>query len=206
MNMPVRNAGWYRAPMYTWPRWARWLAMLLNFTLMIGGVWLMVKGNLPLRVLGLLVFAGSVPLMIHINRAVMRERSRQIDHRYAREFMPAMLVYMLVMLYVWPLHRTMEPGWLKVITALSPVLPVAWAVLVSIRYVLGSDELERRQHMEALAIGVAIVSVVSMTFGFLGAAHVLTIDGALAMLLVYPALCLSYGLAHCGMLWRNRCQ
>jgi hypothetical protein len=206
MNSPLRNAGWYRAPMYTWPRWARWLVLLFNGALLVGGLFLMVKGNTVLRVLGLFAFAASMPLMIHANRAVMRERSRPIEHRYAREFMPAMLVYMLVMLYVWPLQKTMEPGWLKVITALSPVLPVAWTVLVSIRYVLGSDELERRQHLEALAIGVAIVSVISMTLGFLGAAHVLEVDGVLTLLLVYPALCLSYGLAHCVMLWRHHCQ
>jgi hypothetical protein len=206
MNTPDSRVGWRLAPMYIWPGWARWLVTLLTYVLLAGGLWLMVKGNLMLRVVGLLTFAVGLPLMVHTQRALRRERSRQIDYRYAREFMPAMLAYVLVMLYVWPLQKTMDVGWLRVVTALSPVLPIAWTVLVSIRYVLGSDELERRQHLEALAIGVAIVSVVSMTLGFLGAAKVLAIDGALALLFVYPALCFAYGIAHCGMLWRNRSQ
>ena len=194
------------APMRTWPRWGRWLALAGIYGLMGAGFWLMVTGGLVLRVLGVLLFAASMPLMIHAGRACANERSRAIERRYAREFMPAMVAYVLVMLYVWPLQKTMDAGWLKLATALLPVLPIAWAIVACIRYVLGSDELERRQHLEALAIGVAIVSVASVALGFLAAANVWAADGALMLLLFYPALCVTYGATRCRLVWRGRAE
>jgi hypothetical protein len=194
------------APMHTWPVWGRWLVLGATFGLMGGGLWLMVRGSLPLRVLGVLAFAASMPLMIHTGRAFMKERSRSIERRYARGFMSAMVLYVVIMLYVWPLQKTVDAGWLKLAITLLPVLPMAWLIVVCIRYVLGSDELERRQHLEALAIGVAIVSIVSMTLGFLAASKLLVVDGSLALLLVYPALAITYGAARCWLVGCSRAQ
>ncbi len=188
--------------MHTWPAWGRWLALVFTYALFGLGLWALADGGHVLRVMGLLAFAVAMPLMIHVGRAVMSERSRAVERRYVREFMPAMIVYMLDMLYVWPLQKAMETGWLKMATALLPVLPIAWVIVASIRYVLGGDERERRQHLEALAIGVAIVSVASMALGFLVAAKVIVIDAGLALLLIYPAICLTAGIVRCLMLWR----
>jgi hypothetical protein len=193
------------APMHTWPAWGRWLVMAITCALLVSGFWLIALGGVA-RVLGLAALAAGIPLSVHVGRAVHRERSRNVDRRYAREFMPAMLVYMVAMLYVWPLQKTMEPGLLKVAAALLPVLPIAWLIVASIRYVLGHDELERRQHLEALAIGVAIVSVASMVLGFLAAARLIVVDASLALLLVYPALSIAYGVTHCVLVWRNRAE
>lgn len=190
------------APMHTWPAWGRWLTLAFTGALLASGFWLIVLGGVA-RVLGLLALAVGIPLSVHVGRAVRRERSRTIERRYTRQFMPAMLIYMVAMLYVWPLQKTMEPGLLKLASALLPVLPIAWLIVASIRYVLGHDELERRQHLEALAIGVAIVSVASMVLGFLAAANLIVVDASLALLLVYPALSIAYGLTHCVLVWRN---
>lgn len=190
--------------MHLWPAWARWLVLALGYALLLGGGWAMAWGEGPLRVLGLLAFAASMPLLIHAGRAAMRERSRQVDRRYAREFMPAMVAYMLLMIYVWPLQKGMAPGWPKLGIAILPALSVLWVIVASIRYVLGSDELERRQQLEALAIGAAIVSVAAMTMGFLASAGIFQVDGALVLLLVYPALCLTYGITKCWLVWRQR--
>lgn len=193
------------ASMHTWPAWGRWLTMAVTCALLVGGFWLITLGGAG-RLLGLALLAAGIPLSIHAGRAVRRERSRKVEHRYARQFMPAMLIYMVAMLYVWPLQKTMEPGLLKVAAALLPVWPIAWLIVASIRYVLGHDELERRQHLEALAIGVAIVSVVSMVLGFLAAAKLIVVDASLALLLVYPALSITYGMTHCVLVWRSRAE
>jgi hypothetical protein len=193
------------APMHTWPAWGRWLLMGVTCAVLIGGFWLIALGGV-VRLLGLAMLAVGIPLSVHAGRALRRERSRTVERRYAREFMPAMLIYMVAMLYVWPLQKTMEPGWLKVAAALLPVLPIAWLIVASIRYVLGHDELERRQHLEALAIGVAIVSVASMVLGFLAAAKLIVVDASLALLLVYPALSITYGMTHCVLVWRSRAE
>ena len=180
------------------------MTLVVTYLLFGLGLWALARGSYVWRGAGLLVFAVAMPLMIHAGRALMRERSRAVERRYVREFTPAMIVYMLVMLYVWPLQKAMEAGWLKVATALLPVLPIAWVIVASIRYALGSDERERRQKLEALAIGVAIVSVVSMALGFLVAAKVIVVDVGLALLLVYPAVCLAGGAVHCLIRWRSR--
>ncbi|WP_199099306.1 hypothetical protein [Dyella sp. ASV21] len=193
-------------PMHTWPAWARWLAMAGASATVAAGFWLMVTGGSLWRVLGLALFAAGTPLSIHAGRALRRERSRPIERRYAREFMPAMLLYMLLMLYVWPLQKTMEPGPLKLLTALAPALPIAWVIVATIRYVLGADELERRQHLEAIAMSVAIVGVLSMALGFLSAAKLLAVDATLALLMVYPALTFTYGVLHCWLIWRARAE
>jgi hypothetical protein len=192
-------------PMHVWPAWRRWLLVVMTCALLVGGFWLIVLGGVW-RVLGLAALATGIPLSVHVGRAVRQERSRAVERRYTREFMPAMLIYMVAMPYVWPLQKAMEPGLLKVGGALLPVLPIAWLIVASIRYVLGHDELERRQHLEALAIGVAIVSVVSMTVGFLAAAKLIVVDASLALLLVYPALTIAYGMTHCVLVWRSRAE
>lgn len=192
--------------MHTWPAWGRWLVLMGAYGLMGEGFWLMVMSSLTLRVLGLLAFVLSMPLMIHAGRAVKKERSRAVERRYVREFMPAMVLYLVIMLYVWPLQKTMDAGGLKLATALLPVLPIAWVIVACIRYVLGSDELERRRHLEAVAIGAAVVSIASMALGFLAAAKVLMVDGSLVLLLFYPALCITYGVVRCGLMWRSSAE
>lgn len=205
MNVSDRSASPSRwSPMHTWPAWGRWLALAGSVVVIATGFGLMVAGGVGLRLLGLALFGLAAPVTVHAGRAVHRERSRPVEHRYAREFMLAMSLYMALMLFVWPLQKTMEPGALKLVIALAPALPIAWVVVATIRYVLGADELERRQHLEALAVSVAIVGVVSLVLGFLSAAKVLVLDSTLVLLMVYPALCFTYGVTHCVMVWRAR--
>jgi len=90
--------------------------------------------------------------------------------------------------------------------ALSPLLPlifVSWAV---VRYVNRCDEMERRQHLEAAGIAVIVVSLGSMALGFLAAAKLIAMNGALVLLMVFPALCVVYGLACTWSKWRNRAR
>ncbi|WP_157956489.1 hypothetical protein [Dyella sp. C11] len=189
--------------MNTWPAWGRWCAAGLAYALLGISFWLMIQGPV-IRLVGLACFVVALPLLIVTGRAFTQERCRGGDRRFVREFMPAMVIYMVVMLYLWPLQKGMSPGWPKTTLVLLPMLPIIWAMLASIRHVLSSDELERRQHLEALAIGVSLVCVVAMGLGLLGAARVVVLDGATALLLVYPAICVTYGLTRCFMVWRAR--
>jgi hypothetical protein len=187
--------------MARWPTWVRWCAVCVTYGLFGVSFWLMMLGPV-LRVVGLVCLAVAMPLIVRGGRAVTGERSRAGDRRFVREFVPAMLIYMVVMLYLWPLQKGMGPGWPKTALALLPLLPISWVILASIRHVLASDELERRQHLEALAIGVALVCVAGMALGLLGAAGVLVLDGTTVLLLLYPAICLTYGAIRCAMAWR----
>lgn len=186
-----------------WPAWVRWSVLVVTYTLFGGSFWLMLQGPW-LRALGLVCLAVAMPLAVRSGRTFTGERSRPGDRRFVREFVPAMLIYMVVMLYLWPLQKSMAAGPAKTALVLLPMLPIGWVILASIRHVLASDELERRQHLEALAIGVALVSVVAMALGLLGASKVLVLDGTLVLLMVYPAISLTYGVIRCAMAWRAR--
>jgi hypothetical protein len=182
----------------------RWGAVAFTYALLAASFWLMIQGGTLVKLLGLVVFAAGLPLMVYTSRALTRERCRAADRRYVREFMPAILIYMAVMLYAWPLQKGMSPGVLKTALVLSPMLPIAWIIVACVRHVLASDELERRQHLEAIAISASVVGVASMALGFLGAAKILVLDGTLVLLFVYPVLCLVYGAFRSFLTWRAR--
>jgi hypothetical protein len=125
---------------------------------------------------------------------------RGIYRRYYREFFPAMLAYVLYMLFVWPYVRHIPDPVLRGAVALLPVLPIALVIRAMVRLVLGSDELEQRTHLVGLAVATAVVAVLSLAGGFLAAAHVVSLDGSV-LLCVFPALMLAYA---AGRSWANR--
>lgn len=114
--------------------------------------------------------------------------------RYLREFLPAMAGYVLIMFLLWPRIPDVHQPWLKALMALTPVLPMVLVVRAMVRLGLGSDELEQRIQLIALAISTIVVGVASMAGGFLAAAHVLTLDGSV-LIWVLPLLIGVYGFA-----------
>ena len=118
---------------------------------------------------------------------------RAIDKRYLREFLPAMAAYTIIMLTVWPLVRTTDDHTLRALIAMTPVVPIGFAIRAIIRQILAADEMMQRLHLESLAISAGIVGVASLIGGFLAAAEVVTLDGSI-LLWVFPALAGSFGL------------
>ncbi|QNK03047.1 hypothetical protein [Dyella telluris] len=196
--------GWAWGAMDAWPAWGRWTAALLAGIAMAADFWLLTQQAVLPRLIGLAVFAATLMFMMRIGQAIRRERCRPADRRYMREFLPAMLTYMVVMLYLWPLQKGMPPGALKLLLVLSPMLPIGWAIVACVRYVLAGDEMERQQHLDAIAISASIISMVSMALGFLCAARLLVLDGGLVLLFVYPSLCVVYGVVRAFLVMRAR--
>jgi hypothetical protein len=127
------------------------------------------------------------------------EPMRAEARRYAREFFPAMLAYVLILLLVWPLVDQVHGTAARVAIALLPVLPVAFLVRAMVRLILASDELERRLQLEAISIASLSVGLLTFSAGFLQAAGLLHLKAGL--MLVLPALFAAYGLA---MWWARR--
>jgi chromate transport protein ChrA len=125
---------------------------------------------------------------------------RGIYRRYYREFVPAMLAYVVIMLFGWPYLRQVDQPVLKAVLALLPVVPIALVIRAMVRLVLGSDELEQRTHLVGLAVSTAVVAVLSLAGGFLAAAHVVDLDGTV-LIWVFPVLVLTYS---AGRSWANR--
>lgn len=117
-----------------------------------------------------------------------------LTRRYRRDLLPPMLLYVAVMLcWKWLLGST-TLGWLRVLVALLPALLVLLTIRAMARYVRDSDELQRRIELESVSIAAAIVGGAWMTGGFLQSAKLIDVPATLAMLCVFPALCLGYGL------------
>jgi hypothetical protein len=180
-----------------WPAWGRRVALAL----IMGGYFLAMaltlrEPGLGGRLLGLAALIALTWLLAYVSRAAACVEAegdmRREDRRYLAEFVPAMAIYFAVMLFVWPLHKTVGALWLKGLIALLPALPVASMALSLFRYVTGSDEFMQRLHLQALAIAAGVVAVASMAVGFLAAAKVIAIDGSV-LLLVFPGLMLVYG-------------
>jgi hypothetical protein len=103
-------------------------------------------------------------------------------------------LYVAIMLLVWPRADATAGLPLKITLALSPVVPVAWLVWLMARRVMHSDELEQRLHLLALGIATAAVGTLSMVGGFLAAAHIWSVGGAV-LIWVFPLLCVAYDIA-----------
>ncbi|WP_077554359.1 hypothetical protein [Rhodanobacter sp. B04] len=128
-------------------------------------------------------------------------KPRSIHQRYQREFWPAMAAYIAIMFLLWPLlPRVHDHALLEIALALLPVLPVLFVVRAMVRLVLGSDELEQRIHLIGLAVAATVVSMLSLAGGFLAAAGVIKLDGAI-LIWVWPTLVVVYAI---GRGWASR--
>jgi hypothetical protein len=121
--------------------------------------------------------------------------TRALSRAYLREFMPAMLVYVIaVVLSVWLLRRVDGTG-LRTVVALLPVFPIALGLRATARYIRGLDELQRRIELEALALGSVALAFAYLTAGFLQSAKVLDVSAEAAMVWVLPGLSVAYCVA-----------
>lgn len=118
---------------------------------------------------------------------------RPVACRYMKEFLPAMAAYVVVlMLSVWALRHVEATG-LRVLLALSPAIPVAAAARAVVRFVRGSDELDRKILLEAFALAALVLTLGSFSLGLLVMADVVRIRADTALVWILPAYCLLYG-------------
>jgi len=120
---------------------------------------------------------------------------KALMRRYYREFIPAMLAYVAVMLVWKRLLAWVQLPALRLLVALLPALLVFWVMRAFVRFVRDSDEMQRRIELEAGAASALLVSGGYMAAGFLQTAELIDVPSKVAMLWVFPALCLTYGIA-----------
>lgn len=115
--------------------------------------------------------------------------------RYTREVIIAMLAYAVLLVVSILLLKQVESAPLRALIALLPVPPIAFVLRAMIRYIRDVDELQQRIELEAVSFATAFVSVVYLTGGFLQSAKVIDVPSNVAMIWVFPLVCLAYGLA-----------
>lgn len=118
-----------------------------------------------------------------------------LRRRYLREILPATAGYVaLLFLSVWLLKRVDGQG-LRVLVALLPVPPIALMLRAIVRYIRDADELQQKIELAAVSIATASISLLYMTGGFLQLAKVIDIPSGVAMIWMFPLVCLVYGIA-----------
>jgi hypothetical protein len=117
---------------------------------------------------------------------------RQKQTRYQNKLMLAMSVYVGVMLFVWPLVRTVGDVPLKTLIALAPLLPMLYVITLMARRIRDSDELEQRNHLIGLGVATGVVGALSLAGGFLASAQVVNLDGSV-LIWVFPLMMACYG-------------
>lgn len=184
-------------PLPTCRRKALWS---LAFSLVtFAGAWLAYRiGALPDHLVGVLagfgvggVFAAAMLWWTpDASDAVPRPEMR----RYLRDVMVAMSAYVAVMLVWKRLLGLVDATWLRVLIALFPALLVCLVLRAFVRYVRVCDELQRRIELESGAIAGLLVAAGYLGAGFLQSADLIAVPAKVAMLWVFPSLCLLYGI------------
>jgi hypothetical protein len=119
-----------------------------------------------------------------------------LRRRYAQEMARAMGAYIIVLVVSLFLLRSLELAPLpRTLVALLPVPPIAMTLRAMIRYIRDADEMQQRIELEAVSLATAVVALGYMTGGFLQLAEVIDVPSGVAMLWVFPLLCIGYGLA-----------
>lgn len=119
----------------------------------------------------------------------------KLRKRYTREVMLAMAGYVVLLVSSILLLKRVEDGLLRALIALLPVPPMMLVLRAMIRYIRDADELQQRIELEAVSFATAFISLVYLTGGFLQSAKVIDVPSNVAMIWVFPLVCLSYGLA-----------
>jgi hypothetical protein len=120
---------------------------------------------------------------------------KAVVRRYQRQISVTMGAYVLVMLVWKRLLDAVDATWLKVFIALLPAALVCWVMRAFVQYVRDSDEMQRRIELESGAIAALLVSAVYLAAGFLQSAKLIQIAAGPALIFVFPAICLLYGVS-----------
>jgi hypothetical protein len=94
--------------------------------------------------------------------------NKTANRRYLKEFLPAMAAYVVVLfISVTLINISPSSAWWRIPLALSPVVPVIFAMIAYMRFVSRIDELQRRIQFEALAFGFGTSGILTFSYSFL---------------------------------------
>lgn len=117
---------------------------------------------------------------------------KQVMRRYMRELLIAMSVYIVILIAsISILERTELPKIWQVIITLLPAIPVAVVILVIMRMLMDSDELQQRIQLFATAFSAALTGFITFSYGFLENVGF----PKFSTFLVFPMLILFWGLS-----------
>ena len=92
----------------------------------------------------------------------------QVAKRYFREFFASILAYVIVLIgsiSILKLFELSQP--IKTITALLPVIPIAFVITSIMRGVKDSDELQQKVHFYATIFSAVATGFITFSYGLL---------------------------------------
>lgn len=93
---------------------------------------------------------------------------KQVTRRYVKEFLIAMSVYVIVLIVsISILNRIELPKFWQIVISIAPALPVAFVILVMMRLLINSDELQQRVQLLATSFAAALTGLITFSYGFL---------------------------------------
>jgi hypothetical protein len=93
---------------------------------------------------------------------------KQIMKRYIREFLLSIVAYALILIASILAIQNIEMAKpLQVIVTLAPVIPVAFVLVVILRLLRDSDELQQRVNMLAITFSAVLTGLLTFSYGFL---------------------------------------
>jgi type III secretory pathway component EscS len=91
----------------------------------------------------------------------------QASKRYAREFIVAMVAYVIVIIVSrLTLNNIGESSW-RFLIALLPVIPVIFLIVGFMRYLSEIDELQQRIQLQAIGFAAGTTGLLTFAYGFL---------------------------------------
>lgn len=107
-----------------------------------------------------------------MNQSVSKDQQTSKDQlvfkTYTREFLTAMFAYAVVLLVsVSLLQKIPSEGWWRILLALTPIIPIFFALRAFLRFFHRIDELQKRIQLEAFALSFGVTCVVAFGYGVL---------------------------------------
>lgn len=91
----------------------------------------------------------------------------KVMRQYVVQFSAAMAAYMVVLVVsIFIIQANPGSVW-RVPLAIAPVVPVVFALWAFVRFLRGTDELQRQIHFEAIAFAAGGTGILTFTYGFL---------------------------------------
>ncbi|MDP1546717.1 MAG: hypothetical protein Q8L87_11900 [Anaerolineales bacterium] len=93
---------------------------------------------------------------------------KQIMRRYLRELLVSMSIYIVILIAsISILERIELPKIWQVVITLLPAIPVAFVIIVIMRLLVDSDELQQRIQLYATALSAALTGFITFSYAFL---------------------------------------
>ena len=95
-------------------------------------------------------------------------KDQSVSKTYVLETLGAMITYAVVQLVsVSLLNHGPSEAWWRIPLALTPIIPIFFAVRAFLRYYHRIDELQQRIQLEAFALSFGVTCIVTFSYGLL---------------------------------------